>query len=193
MIGGAPIGSGNIGSFHIDNFVFGARGAGLALGSIEGGVNYSFDLSGAGFGLGGSDLAWQVLSLTVPAGIGLSGAQIQSEINGSISVDASVAGLGLGAPELSSDIVLRGVPEFTIIRSATSVTITVTNREGREIRLFRSDDYNRSFEEVVTFTSDTHVDSGLDATKNYKYKLAFTISVTPPIKGQRSISKFTKS
>lgn len=191
MIGGAPIGSGNIGSFHIDNFIFGARGAGLALGSIEGDVSYSFDLSGAGFGLGGSELAWQVLSLTVPAGIGLSGAQIQAQVNGSISVDASVAGLGLGAPELSSDTILRGVPDFHVTRAGTSATITVRNREGREVRLFRADDYNTNFALVTVFTTDTHVDSGLVSTKNYKYKLAYTISVTPPIDGRKSISKFT--
>lgn len=193
MIGGSPIGSGNIGSFPIDNFVYGARGAGLALGSIEGSPSYSFDLSGAGFGLSGSDLAWHILGLTVPAGIGLSSAQIEADINGSISVDAGVAGLGLGLLEPDSEVIIRGVPEFSITRSPTSVAITVENRDGREIRLFRSDDHNKSFVEVETFQSDTFTDSGLDATKNYKYKLAFTVSITPPIKGQRSISKFTKS
>jgi hypothetical protein len=191
MIGGSPIGSDNVGSFSIDNFVFGLRSGGVGLSGGSGSPGYSFGISAPGLSGSGSEVQWAVVGLTVPASLGLGSNQIQSEVIGSLEVEFGSAGMGLGLPAIGSDIILTGVPDFFVTRAGTSATITVRNRGTREVRLFRADDYNLNFTQIGIFTSDTFTDTGLDATKNYKYKLAFTISLTPPIDGQKSISKFT--
>lgn len=192
MIGGSPIGSDNIGSFSIDNFVFGARSGGIAMGGAEGSPSYSFSIDSSGIGVSGSVIGWAVVTVTLPGGMGISSGQVQSQVQGSIQFETGASGLGLSLPESDSDPV-RGVPEFIVSRSPSTVTITVSNRQGQTIRLFRADSHNAAFSEITTFASDTFTDSGLDPAKNYKYKLAFTVALTPPLIGQRSISKFTKA
>ena len=193
MIGGSSIGSGNIGSFNIDNFIFGVNSAGIGLSGVESTPLYSFDINAPALGVAGSEANWAVLSFAVPPALGVSGAEIEAEVVGSIDFDVNPAGLGLGSPTLEGDIILEGVPDFTITRSGVTVTINVSNREGRTVRVFRSGGHNTAFSELTTFATDEFVDTVPSATVNYKYKLAFTINLTPPIIARRSISKFTKS
>ena len=193
MIGGSSIGSGNIGSFHVDNLVFGVRSAGVGLSGVESSPLYSFDISPPALGVSGGSASWTVLSFTVPPAIGLGANELEAEVFGSIDFDVNPAGLGLGVATIESDAILQGVPDFTITRSGVTVTINVSNREDRTIRVFRSGGHNTAFSELTTFATDQYVDTVPSATVNYKYKLAFTINLTPPLIARRSISKFTKS
>ena len=193
MIGGSSIGSGNIGSFNIDNFIFGVTSAGLGLSGVESSPSYSFDINAPALGVAGSEASWAVLSFAVPPALGISGSEIEAEVVGSIDFDINPPSLGLGSATAESELILRGVPEFTITRSGTTVTINVSNREDRTVRVFRSDGHNTAFSELTTFATDEFVDTVPSATLNYKYKLAFTINITPPLIARRSISKFTKS
>ena len=192
MIGGAPFGSSNIGSFNVDNFIYGAVPGALGLSGAQIEPSYSFNITPPAFGVAGSEVNWAVLSFTVPPAIGLGANQLEAEVVGSIDFDVNPAGLGLGVAIAESDVILRGVPEFTITRSGVTVTINVTNREGRTIRVYRSGGHNTAFTELTTFATDEFVDTVPSADVNYKYKLAFTINLTPPLIARRSISKFTK-
>ena len=193
MIGGSSIGSGNIGSFNIDNFIYGVRSAGVGLSGVEVEPSYSFEITPPALGVSGVTASWAALSFTVPPALGLSGAEIEAEVVGSIDFDVNPAGLGLGAPTLEGDVILQGVPDFTITRSGVTVTINVSNRENRTVRVYRSGGHNTAFSELTTFATDEFIDTVPSASVNYKYKLAFTINLTPPIIARRSISKFTKN
>lgn len=95
----------------------------------------------------------------------------------------------------SLEFIVRGVPDWYPDRiSGTQVDLIISNREGKDVAVLRSDEHNLSFTQVDVATADTYNDTGLTATKNYKYKLQFVSRVGSTItaKGIKSISKFTK-
>lgn len=111
----------------------------------------------------------------------------------SLALPATVTIVDSKIPTL--EFLVRGVPEWYPDRiSGTAVNLIISNREGRDVAVLRSDEYNLSFTQVDVATTDTYNDTGLTATKNYKYKLQFVSRIDSVItaKGIKSISKFTK-
>lgn len=90
-------------------------------------------------------------------------------------------------------VIIDGVPKFYVNRSGSTVTITFTNRDSKEVQIFRSLQHNGVFSSLAFASSDTYSDS--IGTDNYKYKVRFVSRVDGSINaaGQKSISKFTKS
>lgn len=90
--------------------------------------------------------------------------------------------------------IIRGIPKFTVSRSATSATINITNRESRTVALYRASDYNQVFSLVDTYDTDEITDSGLTSGVRYKYLVQFVATVGGSIdsKGIKSKSKYTK-
>jgi hypothetical protein len=150
--------------------------------------DFSSKALGLGNGVGVSD--YLILEISVPVGMGVGLADALSQVAGNITFDIEALGLAQGLGVGIDEIVLRGVPLFTIVRNPTSTEIEVLNREGKDVKIYRSDAYNISYSELTNISSDTFTDTGLDATKNYKYKLAFRIGITPEIIGQRSTGKY---
>jgi len=183
-------GSHSAGSLPIDVFFSQVRSIGLGVGLSEPLPAYMYNTESIGLGLGLSEPEWLVAEIVVPIGLGLGVAELETAVVGEISVNLESIGLGLGIGEQVSSIILEGFPRYTIVRNPTSTEIEILNREGREVKIYRSDNYNISYSVLTNINTDTYTDSGLDATKNYKYKLAFRIGLTPEIIGQRSTGKY---
>jgi hypothetical protein len=182
-------GSHSAGSLPLDIFFGQVRAIGQGLG-LDSKLAYDYDAEGVGLGSGVGGADFLIMEVTVPIGMGLDVGELITTVAGSISIDLEAIGQGLGVTVGDGQIILEGVPLFTIVRNPTSTEIEVLNREGKDVKIYRSDAYNISYSELTNISSDTFTDTGLEATKNYKYKLAFRIGLTPEIIGQRSTGKY---
>lgn len=61
--------------------------------------------------------------------------------------------------------------DFILSRNGATVDITILNRNGADVRVFRAEQYNNNFDLIDTVDSDTFQDAGLDPAKTYKYYL----------------------
>jgi len=74
--------------------------------------------------------------------------------------------------------VIDDVPQIQVDRTSTQSVVKVTNPSDlKNVRIFRSEDHRGTFSTLVSNhdESSDYSDTGLDATKNYKYKCAFIV------------------
>lgn len=118
-----------------------------------------------------------------------------------------LVGLKLGRADASfnaldlADIVyvVDELPEIQVDRQSTQATVKVTNPSNTfDSRIFRADDHRANFDVLVSShdESSDYVDSGLDASINYKYKVAFIAEGTKGgveyiVVGERSAPVYT--
>jgi len=183
-------GSHSAGSFPIDVFFAQIRSIGIGMGLSEPLPAYFYDTESIGLGVGLGEPDWLVAEVLVPIGLGLGVGELESAVIGEITVQLESLGLGLGIGEQVPSIILEGFPRFEMVRNATSTDFEILNREGREIKVKRADNYNITYVDLSIENTDTFSDTGLDPNKNYKYKLAFRIGLTPEIRGQWSTGKY---
>lgn len=150
---------------------------------------YAFNITPISAGVSGGEPAFVlVTSGSIGSGLGIEADQVI----GTLTFTVTEIGIGGSIETFTKDIQLTGIPRFILSRNGTTVDITVTNREGKRVKVRRADRHNRGFQEVAEMTSDTLQQTGLTASNDYKYKLAFFIDLDPEIIGTYSISKFTK-
>lgn len=83
------------------------------------------------------------------------------------------------ASALDGDItyLIREVPEIVVDRTSTQAVLKVLNQNQNNLRIFRADDHRGQFSVIQSNWNDAtdYTDSGLDASKNYKYVAAFVV------------------
>ncbi|MDR9419467.1 hypothetical protein [Gracilimonas sp.] len=99
--------------------------------------------------------------------------------------------LSLYSPE--TNIVIRGVPRFYVNVSGSTATLTFTNREEKEIQIFRAAAHNKEPEAHDFVSADTYNDSVDTNANDYGYRARFVGRVGGTIiaSGQKSIKKIT--
>lgn len=71
---------------------------------------------------------------------------------------------------------VEGVPQIIVNRNNTTALIQIINRDNNEIRIYRGDDYEAFFYQLIDIGDDEYLDIDLDENKNYKYKASFIIN-----------------
>jgi len=105
--------------------------------------------------------------------------ELDVEANGmtqQIDVTMGRAELALSAVDFAD--IVDDVPQIQVDRTSTQSVVKVTNPSDiKNVRIFRADDHRGTFSQLVANhdESSDYSDTGLDATKNYKYKCAFII------------------
>ena len=96
-----------------------------------------------------------------------------------IDVTMGRAELALSAVDFADIVyVVDDVPQIQVDRTSTQSVVKVTNPSDiKNVRIFRADDHRGTFSVLESNHDEStdYTDSGLDATKNYKYKCAFII------------------
>jgi len=95
--------------------------------------------------------------------------------------------------------VVDDVPEIQVDRTSTQAVVKTTNPSDLyNVRIFRADDHRGTFSTLVSNhdESSDYTDSGLDASKNFKYKCAFIVVGTKGgveyiVVGERSAPVYT--
>lgn len=66
------------------------------------------------------------------------------------------------------------MPTITVNKEPTQAEIIVENFVGGTVFLERADGFDALFTEIDSFTSSTYLDTGLDPTIGYKYRVTVT-------------------
>ena len=102
-----------------------------------------------------------------------------NDLGQNIGVNMGRAELALSAVDFADIVyVVDDVPQIQVDRTSTQAVVKVTNPSDiKNVRIFRADDHRGTFSTLVSNhdESSDYTDSGLDASKNFKYKCAFII------------------
>jgi hypothetical protein len=81
---------------------------------------------------------------------------------------------------------IEDIPDIVVTRSAdlTQAVLKVLNDEVGNVNIYRADDHRALFSKIATNQTSPYTDTGLDPTKNFKYKATFVIVGT---KGGQSV------
>lgn len=151
-------------------------------------AGYEFNLTPIGSGGNARELTF---ALIASASIGSGSGVEADQVVGTLTMTITPVGSGSEVETLTREIALNGVPKFTVTPVSGNFEINIVNREGKEVKIFRTDQHNTSNQTVIEINSDTYSDP-IVAGKNYRYKLAFFIDLSPQIVGQKSIYKIGK-
>jgi hypothetical protein len=88
-------------------------------------------------------------------------------------------------------IIIRGVPDFLLEKDGTTIDITVRNREGKDVAIYESTEYNTAMSLKEIITSDTKQYTGVTGRQAYKLRFVGRVSGTVVARGRPSIRKFT--
>lgn len=131
-------------------------------------------------------------------------AKLDMGVAEAIANGQDVGGLALGLPiapaiaealDAEAVFIIRQVPNIIVTRSGdlTENVLKVLNDTGFNVNIYRADDHRGLFTKVAENQGSPYTDSGLDITKNFKYKATFVVDQNGTVvaEGGKSEPRYT--